>query len=381
MNNPPSFDTWTSLFLFAALQGLFVSLALILLRKKMLVPNLLLASLLFLYSLTLLEYVFYWTGYLIDYPHLMALSSNFPYLFGPILYFYFRFVFEKSFFRRSDLLHLLPFLLTSLWMSPMYLASADTKVLYMTGKAQPSVLFHFFGLLRYLPGAAWFKVASMSAYLFVILKKYYPISKGNAEVTTWLISLCALFAGFILSYASYFVLVNFSFFNNEWDYMISFSMLFTICFISWFGYLQQKVFSGFSLQEAIVVQEKYKNSPIDEEMGVLLEQQLDALMASKKLYRQSDLRLGKLAEEMGTGKHYLSQVINERKGMSFFEYINELRVKEAAELLSKKSKEELQVIEIAYQVGFNNKVSFNSSFKKVIGKTPTNFRKEFIEAD
>jgi AraC-like DNA-binding protein len=172
------------------------------------------------------------------------------------------------------------------------------------------------------------------------------------------------------------VLVNFSFFSDEWDYMISFSMMFTIYFIAWFGYMQPKVFSGFTLQESMKQPQRYKNSALDEDVSKEILGLLDEVMTGKKLYRQSDLRLEKLAEEVGTSKHYLSQVINEQKGMNFFEYVNTLRIADAQDLLAEKSKQELNIIDVAYMVGFNNKVSFNNTFKKITGKTPTEFRNE-----
>jgi len=77
-------------------------------------------------------------------------------------------------------------------------------------------------------------------------------------------------------------------------------------------------------------------------------------------------------------KHQLSQVINEQTGMNFFEYVNQHRIGEARQLLSATSKKELNIIDIAYEVGFNNKVSFNTAFKKITGKTPTSFRNESL---
>lgn len=66
--------------------------------------------------------------------------------------------------------------------------------------------------------------------------------------------------------------------------------------------------------------------------------------------------------------------------MNFFEYINSLRITEAMELLKDKGKSRLTIIEVAYQVGFNNKVSFNAAFKKQTGVTPTEYRKQHLNA-
>ncbi|MBK9046995.1 MAG: AraC family transcriptional regulator [Bacteroidetes bacterium] len=56
--------------------------------------------------------------------------------------------------------------------------------------------------------------------------------------------------------------------------------------------------------------------------------------------------------------------------------MNALRIEEAKSLLANPQKHKVNVIEIAYQVGFNNKVTFNSTFKKSTGLTPTEFRKQ-----
>ena len=182
-----------------------------------------------------------------------------------------------------------------------------------------------------------------------------------------------LFVAFILSFTSYFVLIHFSFFNNQWDYLISFSMMFFIYFIAWFGYVQPKVFSGLPMTGASK-EERYKNSALTKEVSLELYVQLEQIMTQKKLYRESDIRLEKVATAMNISRHYLSQVINEQTGMNFFEYINRLRIRDACELLSQKPKSELTIIEIAYQIGYNNKVSFNKAFKNITGFTPTEFR-------
>ena len=93
------------------------------------------------------------------------------------------------------------------------------------------------------------------------------------------------------------------------------------------------------------------------------------------LYPEFDeINLEKLALKLGVTRHQLSQVLNEHAGLNFFEYINQRRIEEAKTLLLTTSKKELNIIEIAYKVGYSNKVTFNNTFKKHTGMTPSEFR-------
>jgi AraC-like DNA-binding protein len=371
----PSFDTWTTIFLFAAIQGLFVSSVLCFAKRENRFNNRLLALLIFLFSVTLIEYVLYWTGFLVKFPHALDISGGFPFLFGVILFFYFRNVFGQKRFMSKDWLHLLPFLMFILIKAPEYLSAADVKRKWMHGDFVAPSLFHW--PVResvLLPVWPWLKIVHMIIYAILIWYFYNSISKTNPGVHSWFKWLTGLFTAFILSFTSYYVLVHFPFFNNQWDYMISFSMMFSIYFVAWFGYLQPGIFSGLTIAESAGT-ERYKNSALSDEMSQELFLALEKMMAEKKLYRQNDLRLEKLAAEMDISRHHLSQIINGQTGMNFFEYINRLRIQDAQELLLQKPKKELNVIEVAYTVGFNNKVSFNTTFKKMTGKTPTEFRK------
>jgi AraC-like DNA-binding protein len=365
----PSFDNWTTIFLFAGMQGVFVSCVMFFINKENRRARFLLASITLLFSITLIEYVLWWTRYIYYLPHFFNISAAFPFLFGPLLFYYFKCVFENYRFSFKDLLVLLPFLINVIDMSSMYFVSSTVKKAWITGGVQ----------IQFFPYWPWIRIVHLIIYFVAIILKFSSISNSQYEVKLWFRYLTVLFAAFIVSYASYYILVLFPWFNVQWDYMISFSMMFTIYFLSWFGYLQPSVFHGFSVVEAIsqnIQPQKYRNSPLTSDISSEIARKLNYIMASRKLYRDNDLRLEKLAEETGTTKHYLSQVINEKMGMTFFEYINSMRITEAMLLLSQKSKEELNIIEIAYRVGFNNKVSFNNTFKKIAGMTPTEFRRK-----
>lgn len=59
---------------------------------------------------------------------------------------------------------------------------------------------------------------------------------------------------------------------------------------------------------------------------------------------------------------------------SFFEMTAEYRLEEAKRLLREKIN--IKVEEIAEEVGYNSKSSFNAAFKKITGKTPSEWRVE-----
>jgi AraC-like DNA-binding protein len=82
-----------------------------------------------------------------------------------------------------------------------------------------------------------------------------------------------------------------------------------------------------------------------------------------------------LSQQLGTTRHNTSQVINEHFDMNFFELVNTYRIKEAQEMLQDDKNSNLTIIQIAYEVGFNNKVTFNKSFKKQLSLTPSQYIK------
>jgi len=130
--------------------------------------------------------------------------------------------------------------------------------------------------------------------------------------------------------------------------------------------------SGFFRQTALVEPQKYKTSSVTVDVQKDLLTKLDAVMTGKKPYLQSGFSLPDLAQQLNTTVHALSQVINDGLGKSFFEMVATYRIEEAKRLL--KEHPNIKVEEIAEQVGYNSKSSFNTAFKKIAGKTPSEYR-------
>ncbi len=104
----------------------------------------------------------------------------------------------------------------------------------------------------------------------------------------------------------------------------------------------------------------------------LILQKVNNLLREEKLYLHS-MRLKELARRVNVTAAQLSQVINELEGCHFSDFINKYRVEEAKTLILD-GQQNLKIIEVAYQSGFNNKSTFNAAFKKFVGISPSEFK-------
>lgn len=110
----------------------------------------------------------------------------------------------------------------------------------------------------------------------------------------------------------------------------------------------------------------------DENKRIYIE--LKQLLEEKDIYKDNTISLAKLAKQINTTTHALSQVINENFHKTFFELIGYCRIVEAKKLLLEEK--DTKVSEIAFEVGYNSLSAFNTAFKKSTGLTPTKFRNE-----
>jgi AraC-like DNA-binding protein len=130
----------------------------------------------------------------------------------------------------------------------------------------------------------------------------------------------------------------------------------------------------------IEVHKKYEKSGIDDSLFVSYEEKIIKHMKKNKPYLNADLSLEDLSKQLAIPKHHITQTLNDKMEKSFYQFINEYRIEEAISKL-KKSKEELSLLSLAFDVGFNSKSSFNMYFKKITGHTPSSYRKSILLVD
>jgi AraC-like DNA-binding protein len=128
-----------------------------------------------------------------------------------------------------------------------------------------------------------------------------------------------------------------------------------------------------SISEEPVIDDTKKKIVSDEELN-LLQTQLAQFMEKQKPYLDPDLNLIKLANNVEVSTHRLSYVINSGFNMNFFNFVNKYRVEEAKLLLLNSKKEHYSILGIANEAGFSSKSAFNTTFKKVTGQTPSDFK-------
>jgi ligand-binding sensor domain-containing protein/AraC-like DNA-binding protein len=121
---------------------------------------------------------------------------------------------------------------------------------------------------------------------------------------------------------------------------------------------------------------RYEKSTLTPEQADMYLEQLLACMKSRKPYLESDLTLKDLADQLAISSKYLSQVINEKLNQHFLDFINSYRVEEAKKRLLTFDPETESILDIAFDVGFCSKSTFNTVFKKYTKMTPSQFRKK-----
>ncbi len=184
----------------------------------------------------------------------------------------------------------------------------------------------------------------------------------------------------LLALSAFIGLYNVVFNTENLNIVANVFVLFIVYFVGYNALRQKEIFTISSKERALIIEtcedpyyERKKLVP-DYELDKL-KFQLSDMMSNKEPFLNPDLKLEGLAQSMMITPHQLSYVINKGFNENFFQFINRYRVDKVKELLLTEKFEELSIMGIAYESGFNSKTSFNTTFKKFMNQTPSQFRK------
>lgn len=334
--------------------------------------------------------------FFLAYPHLSKISWLIPSLFGPLVYlFTVKLCSHPSVFKKNDLLHFLPFIVYLIILLPWYLQSAEVKRSYLNDFELASQ--DDFGFINQ------FSLLLTLVYLVLtlrFLRKFRKeIKETFSEISQKRVEWMRTFA-----YAVLVVLIisTLGFYGHKWnipvlDAIYHYNYFLMVLLVYWIAYkalLQPVIFDISILDEdlrpipiiplvsentpsmqSIPDNRKYSRSGLDDEQAELVYKRLVDCMKKDKPYLDPEINIYQLAQLMNVKKHHLSQVINEKAGINFFDFINEFRVEETKRNMGDVSRKNLTLLGIALESGFNSKATFNTAFKKFTGQTPSDFQK------
>ncbi|NVJ96716.1 MAG: AraC family transcriptional regulator [Alphaproteobacteria bacterium] len=378
------------LTLVSALQGLFLS-AIVGFRHREDGPAALWLSLLILLmSLHLIDMTLAKTSAVQYFAIVSDSSFALLFLIGPVYYAYTRALLGKGHFSPSDLIHLLPALYILWDMLPWLSIDPQFKIDWQA--AQASTAHSEISLETYLKLA--FNIVQNLAYLSLSLKLInsckldFEAASADGSLSEGMQQLSALTKAFTAWVGCYLVvfiaLVVWGRFGEKIDHIW---LLINGFFIlaTGLGALTRPALFTSRLKAVHEAQtptsgedssdhEKYMRSALDKEKSKALKEDFEAYMAKEKPYLEGTLRMPDVAAKLGTSPHYLSQMINQELNDSFLAVVNRYRVEEVIHLMRDPARQKDTNLTLAFEAGFNNKNSFNRSFREFTGKTPSAFR-------
>lgn len=374
----PEFNTISFIYLYVALIGFYIVVMVNLNKNTDLMARILISAFIFIHSFFILHICLNIANYHYEYPHTYLMSTSFSFLYGPLLYFYFKRITEQYTFKKIDLLHFIPTVLFLVYIVPIYMLSSEDKLSMMLNRVSESLNG---ADSKYVELIVIFKLVSLIAYGYVI-RKVYLRSKTKKDVSPsskiWQRNIYYIHVSYIICYAAYGLLISNNMSSGVFYHSQIIAMALMVMYIGYSANIQPHVFNGsFSFNRLFY---KYEKSGLTKSLSQELKENLISLFDNEQIYKESNLCLENLATKLNTTRHNTSQVINEHFEMSFHELINTYRIQEAKEILNNDKQKNLNIIDVAYEVGFNNKVTFNKAFKKDTQLTPSQYQRIAIEA-
>lgn len=362
--------------------SLLLALFLLTVKTTNKLANRLFAGFLILNAVDVIGFFSY--GYLDDSLNLEAFRTSLFLLAMPVFYLYVQAVCYTDFrLKVVHLLHTIPFVLLNLAFAPrIYLANSIAKQQFFEQlQNTPEMYFcHILGEAQYV-----FYIVSV----FIILKKYKELylenyTNPNTSSYKWLFQMTMIFlvAHCIVIFRN---LLRFTNYNNLFiwiNVVIGIAVLLVTCWFVLKALNSPELFRGVDSKLELA---KDIHQPETETNTNESQNHLDAVtvsqiallktyMLEQEPYLDPSLTIQELANRINMPVRDLSVLINHHMNQHFFDFVNEFRIQKAMKILKNHSKGHLTILEILYEVGFNSKSSFNTSFKKYTTLTPTDYR-------
>jgi len=316
--------------------------------------------------------------FLSAFPYFYGNGSAYPFAVGPLLYLYVKSLIDKDFkFTLSALLHFVPFFFFHFQEIPSYFI-ADYENHFLNfgrfGDAEEIFLnFLVWHLQPLIYSGSLLRVLHKNSDF--VKQVYKDSSRVNYQ---WMQNVFSVYMAIWILKTIVELFFPDSIFNQQ-EYYIPVSITLTsfhVYIIAYLGLNRSDDMNVEAISENHNQTERYKTSQLSEEKSKEYLEILLQNMESEELFKDPKLTLPSLANHLSINSRYLSQVINEKLGQNFYDFINGYRISEAKTRLMDPEKDKYTIEAIAFEVGFNSKAAFYSTFKKQTNMTPSQYREQ-----
>ena len=367
---------WSALFLINIVQGLFLIFLIHIRKSKNFTASALISAMLALMILTNISYLTIRTEIVNYAPQVYGFSFGTLFLFGPLFYLYSKSILDDHFhWHKKNWLHFVPYLIQLSLNIPYFVADKSLWLEFIDQFLSGNLPMGF-------PIKIIFAIQNLHLLVYLLVtfkwiqsaKKTYTTSSFVIPVSKrirWLTSLTCCVSLLLITFFSLYLFVVFNGrYNPVTNYIYTMVMSGILYFIAYSFTVKPELISPDFIQ-------KYRTyMPFIGNDGDRYLEKLGTLLAERKAFIDPELKLATVADELGLPQHQVSKLINEKLGKSFTDLINEYRVEEFISRINHPEYQSYSIFGIALDVGFNSKSSFNTAFKKITGKTPSEYRKE-----
>ena len=294
------------------------------------------------------------------------------FIFGPLIYFYVRrLLFTESKLFRLQQIHYVPlaiYMLCFLW--SLSISSKVFSEYYQSGK-----LNLFYKLLE-LIGMVSVGFYLIKSFLLLRLSKKHQKEQyaSESKVSNFVLVL-------LISLSIFFLIWGLSYVNRNLQPILGQFINYNVMWISLGGLMYVIGFYSLRQPEILRVYKPNKKmskvNRLNAKKVTLLNQKLEEKLQQEQLFLDPLISLNSLAKAMETTENDLSWLLNNVYKKNFYGLINEYRVKAFVTLIEQDMHRNNTLFELALDVGFNSKSTFNKAFKTIMNQTPSGYVKQF----